>query len=128
MKALRALGLLALVLALGTCADGPRPGWLEVRLVSPNADDGGVLFTVTGGPIDSVRSSFPDFYTQRQGDTWHVLVAGAPVVGVIAEIWVPDVRAAASYGGTVEQVAHVSTYAQRATAGYQVSIGRPLME
>jgi len=123
MKALRALGLAALVVVLGTC-DGPRPGWLRVRLVSPNADDGGVLFTVSGGPIDSVRSSFPDCYSAQQGATWRVLVAGAPVTGVMAEIWVPDVGAVASYAGTVEQVAHVSTYAQRPTGAYGVSVER----
>ncbi len=123
MKALRALGLAALVVVLGTC-DGPRPGWLLVRLVSPNADDGGVIFTVTGGPIDSVRSAFPDCYSAERGATWRVLVAGAPVAGVMAEIWVPDVGAVASYTGTVEQAAHVTTYEQRPTGSYQVSIER----
>jgi hypothetical protein len=129
MKPLRVLGLAALVVVVGTC-EGPRPGWLQVQLVSPNANDGGVLFTVGGGPVDSVRSSFPDFYAQRlgEGDSWRVLVAGTPVANVIAEIWVPDVGVAASYTGTVEQVAHVSSYAQRPTAGYQLSIGRSLTQ
>jgi hypothetical protein len=124
MKLFRALGLALLVVALGTCEGPTPPGWLQVRLVSPNNDDGGVLFSVSGGPIDSVRSSFPDFYSAQQGATWRVLVAGTPVTGVIAEIWVPDVGAVASYSGLIEQVARVSTYEQRPVSSYHVSIAR----
>jgi hypothetical protein len=124
MKLLRALGLAALVVALGTC-DGPTPpGWLQVRLVSPNTDDGGILFTASGGPIDSVRSPFPDFFFAKQGASWRMLVVGAPVSGVIAEIWVPDPGAAASYTGSVEQAARVTTYEQRPTGSYRISIQR----
>jgi hypothetical protein len=124
MTPLRFVGLAMLAAVLATC-DGPHPGWLEVRLVSPNTDDGGVLFTVSGGPIDSIRSPFPDFYSQGAGDSWRVLVAGSPLANVIAEIWVPDIRVAASYGGTVEQAARVATYEQRPLVGYQVAISPP---
>jgi len=69
MTRLRPLFPLALAVALGTCsgAEPAGPGWLDVRLVSPAADDGGVLFVVRGAPIDSVRSSFPDLYTDEVG-------------------------------------------------------------
>jgi len=126
MKRLRALGLAALLVALGTCGgpDLPTTGWLQVLLSSPNTDDGGVLFIVSGGPIDSVRSSYADFFAARQGGSWRMLVAGGLAPGVVAEVWVPDLGAVATYTGTVEQVAQRTTYAQRPTSAYRVSIER----
>jgi hypothetical protein len=124
MRLLRVLGLALLLAALGTCEGPPQPGWLQVRLVSPNGDDGGVLFAVSGGPIDSVRSSFPDFFSAQHGATWRMLVAGTPVSGVIAQIWVPDPSAAPVYTATVEQVAQAATYAQRSAGGYQLRVAR----
>jgi hypothetical protein len=124
MRHLRLLGLALLLLALGTCDGPPQPGWLNLRLVSPNGDDAGVLLTVNGGPIDSVRSSFLEFYSAQQGTSWRMLVAGTPVSGVIAQIWVPNPGAASMYSATVDQVAQSGSHAQRATAGYTLQIAR----
>jgi hypothetical protein len=117
MTRLRRLLPLALAAALTTCSgtEPAGPGWLDVRLVSPNTDDGGVMFTVRGAPIDSVRSPFPDLYTERVGASeWQVIVLGNVSSAVVARLWVPDLDAAASYAATVDQVASGLTFAQRA--------------
>jgi hypothetical protein len=116
----------ACALALITCKDSsgpPPPGWLDVRLVTPNLNDGGILFAIGGARIDSVRTSYPYFVAHAETETqWRVVVGGTISGGVIARVWVPDVRAAARYETTVLEVAVRGTLAQRATAGYSVQV------
>lgn len=125
MTRLRRLLPLALTAALITCSgtEPAGPGWLDVRLVSPNADDGGVMFVVRGGPIDSVRSPFPDLYTNEiSASQWEVIVIGNVSSTVVARLWVPDLDAAPDYSATVEQVASGATFEQRATGAYSMVV------
>jgi hypothetical protein len=127
MSASRALAALALAVVLATCGDDePKPGWLLVRLSAPaGASDAGAIFTVGGGPIDSVRSGLPTVHSARLSATsMRVLVGGDGLPGVIAEIWVPDVAGASVYAGTVEQVAERATLAQRDASAYRITIER----
>lgn len=106
----------------GTEPKGPQAGPLSVVLTTPNADDAGILFVVSGAKIDSI--------TTAQGTTYQllssteaqprVLVRGSLVSGTIARIWVPDVKAA--YTAAVREVAAKTTYAQRATNGYTLTV------
>ena len=127
MRRLRRLLPVALVLALTTCkgTEPAGPGWLNVRLTSPAADDGGVMFVVRGGPIDSVRSTFPDTFTSRvSASEWKVIVVGNVASTTVARVWVPDLDAVAQYSATVEQVASGVTFAQRAVGGYGLTVER----
>ena len=120
---------LALVLALwpvlATCNGGTEPppaGWLALTLTSPNAD-AGVLVSITGGTVDSVRTTRPQLVSRAVSETEFRLVIGGLVSsGVIAEILVPDVRRATSYTAVVHEAAAPGTYAQRAVTGYSVQI------
>jgi hypothetical protein len=95
-------------------------------VTSPNSDDGGIMFVVRGGPIDSVRSPFADAFTRRlSASEWRLIVAGNVSSAVVARVWVPDLDAAAQYAATVEQVASGITYAQRATTSYALIVARP---
>jgi len=123
----RRLFPLALAAVLATCsgAEPAGPGWLDVRFVSPTADDGGVMFVVRGAAIDSVRSSFPDLHTvQVDASEWRIIVLGNVSSTVVARLWVPDLDAVARYAVTVEQVASGITFAQRATAPYAMVVER----
>jgi hypothetical protein len=95
--------------------EDPIPGWLRIRLISPNSDDGGILFTVAGGQVDSIRSGFPDLYVSPGSTTSRqVLVAGNLATGgVVAELLVPNVKVVANYTATVQQVAARATFQQR---------------
>lgn len=135
MPSFRSVPWTALVTVLAACAGdatGPEPpgpevqaGWLAVEFVSPNTDDGGVLFTFSGGPIDSIRGNAGLQAYARQGGagTWQVLMIGRPVpVGAIGAIHVPDVSRAGQYRATITQVAARGTHQQRDPAGYAIRV------
>jgi hypothetical protein len=117
-----------LAVCVGTCGDStgndkPSTGWLQLSLATPNADDGGILFTVSGAQIDSVRSTHPHVLINRESaSSVRVIIAGDLSAGVIGEIHVPDTRAAGQYTGVVHEVATRTTYQQRPPTGYTVTV------
>jgi hypothetical protein len=55
----------------------PVSATLELRLETPAQDDGAALFTISGGPIDSVDALGHALYTARiDANTTRVIVAG----------------------------------------------------
>lgn len=126
-NALLAAGAVALALGLLTCGDDPvqpaTPGWLNLRLSTPNADDGGILFTVGGAQVDSVRSTFPNIFLRREsGSTVRVVIVGSLGAGVIGQILVPDTRSASAYTAAVLEVAARGTFVQRSPDGYGLTV------
>jgi hypothetical protein len=113
-------------LALAACSDdaaAPFEGALNVRLTTPNSDDGAVLFTLSGGSLDSVVAVNDEIYSARSdARTIQVIVTGNLQNGPIARIYVPDVRQAGKYSATVEQVAARSSYLQRDPASYSLRV------
>ena len=127
--------LMALTLSVAatalTCKDStsddsdPVAGWLAIEMTPPNGDDGGIMFIVTGGTVDSVRSSHPNVLSRTESATsMRVVVAGNLTAGKIAEIWVPDTRRVAEYSATPVETASRGTFAQRATTGYTLKLSR----
>jgi hypothetical protein len=125
--------LLALaLLALSSCGGGdggtgsnPVPGTLNVSLSSPNTDDGAVLFTVSGGPIDSVLpQSYTTFSTRVDANTRRVIVAGDVVDGILVRIHVPDVSKVGDYHVTIGQVAARTTHALQSVGSYSITVSR----
>jgi hypothetical protein len=98
---------------------GPTGATLGVTLSSPHSDDGAVLLTIAGGPVDSVEAIGYGVYTARAGTgTLRLIVTGDLGGGPIARIHVPDPRQAPFYTAKVVQVAARRTYAQRDPAAY----------
>jgi hypothetical protein len=126
------LGVLALMaLPLAPCGDstgndGPVSGWLPLRLTTPNTDDGGVLITITGATIDSIRTTHPQLLTMRQSpSSIRAVIGGNLSAGTIAEIRVPDTRQARQYTAVIQEVAARTTFQQRPLAGYTLSVMPP---
>ena len=123
--------LLLLVLPLAPCGDStgndrPISGWLALRLSTPNADDGGVLITVSGAAIDSIRTTHPQLLTLRDNaSSIRAVIGGNLSAGTIAEILVPDTRQAARYSAAIQEVAARTTFQQRAVTGYTLSVMPP---
>ncbi|HET7041190.1 MAG TPA: hypothetical protein VFI13_04195 [Gemmatimonadales bacterium] len=121
----------ALLLAVAGCgsSDGggahPVPGFLTLTLSTPNANDGAVLFKVSGGTIDSVVGGAmvqSGSYVINPTFT-RVVTAGNIVDGIIAKIHVPDVDKAASYSATVEQASiRTAPYTQQSLTNYTIAI------
>jgi hypothetical protein len=136
MRVLWAAALAVFVVAGLSCGDSgpsgpgpdpdPVPGWLKVRLTTPNADDGGIMFTVSGVQIDSIRSSYSDFFTAELGpSSFRIIVAGSlSNGGVVAEILVPDVASVGGYTVVVDEVAARDSYEQRPAASVSLAVER----
>ena len=104
---------------------GPSGATLSVTLSSPHGDDGAVLLTITGGPVDSVEAVGYAVYTARSGTgPLKLIVTGDLGGGPIARIHVPDYRHAPFYTAKVVQVAARRSYDQRDPAGYSASLAQ----
>ncbi|MGZ8491532.1 MAG: hypothetical protein ACXWZS_04910 [Gemmatirosa sp.] len=108
--------------------DAPAPvtaraadGRYVLRLVTPNADDAGLLATIGGAPIDSVTTTAGSVLLLPDADGAMQLVLtarDAALDGVVATIWT---------GGdaprvALREVAARGTHAQRALDGYALQI------
>jgi hypothetical protein len=120
-----ALGVAGLLL-LPACSGeviGPVPGVLNLSLIAPQGDEGAVLFTVMGGPVDTVEAVGPGLYSARiDASTLRVVITGDLSSGLIARIRIPDDRLASQYTATVSQVALRSTYTQRDPERYAIAL------
>ena len=127
---IRTAAMAVAFVAIATCKEATDnkavAGWLDVRLVSPNIDDGGVSITISGAQIDSVRTSFPLFAEDVVNDTLRKVVVGGNVgTGTIAQIYVPDTRHASLYAAAILEIAVRTTYAPRAATGYAIVVATP---
>jgi hypothetical protein len=98
-------------------------GFLNVALTTPNNDDGAVLFTVSGGPVDSVEAAGYSVYSaQIDANTLRVIVTGALGSGSLARLHIPNNRQNSGYSATVNQVAARATYQPRDPTSYSVTL------
>ena len=112
------------------CSDDPvggaQAGTLVVRLTTPHADDGAVLFEVSGGPIDTAtagNASLRLFTRRASGSTIVGVVAGVVTNGAVITLRVPDVGAAAGYTARVVEVADRQNALRTSLAGYALTLG-----
>jgi hypothetical protein len=129
MRRLRTAVLALLIASTLTCGESTTPmpavtgpGWLSLQLATQATDAGGVLVTIRGGSVDSIRSAVHDVFSKRVGPLMKVAVVGNLTAGVIAEIFVPDSQRASDYSAAVDQAA-ARTLEQRDVADYEVSVG-----
>jgi hypothetical protein len=114
-----------LVTLITSCSGstGPASGNLNVQLSSAGGEEGAVLFTVTGGPVDAVEATGGSVYTAEvDPNTIRVVVTGKLGSGPIARIRIADVSQASHYSATVNQVAVRSTYALRDPGQYVITL------
>jgi hypothetical protein len=138
-------GLMAMfgsVVIVGACGGGespsetrnptPREATLTLTLTTPNAGDGGILFTVSGPSILGVTARSGLEMTQRTATdngltTSTVLVRGDLTSGPIGSITVRGADARGAYTTQVQQVAAGASggYAQRTdVAAYRLTTGQ----
>jgi hypothetical protein len=123
VRSLAATGFLSLFLLAG-CSNntGPVAGALNVNISSPQHDDGALLLTVYGGPVDSVESVGFRTYAIRGPDSVKFIVTGSLGSGPVARIHIPDGRLASRYSAKVSQVAARASYTPRDPATYSISL------
>jgi hypothetical protein len=119
----RALILAILLASCSSGGTGPASGNLNVTIGSLQGDEGAVLFTITGGPVESVQAVNGAVYTaQIDPNTLRVVVIGNLSAGTIARVRIADLSQAAEYSAAITQVAVRSTYAPRDPALYPVTL------
>ena len=98
---------------------------LQVSLSTPFNDDGALLFTVTGGRVDSVDAAGYTLYSSRTDPTTlRVILTGDLSPGIVAHVHIPDERGASQYSATISQVAARETYIERDPASYRLELKR----
>ena len=129
---LRALAL-GLVVMLAGCGgedvpSGPPPppsgpGFLQVLLETPRSNDGALLITLSGGPLDSLRVSQAKLLTAPPGvNDQQVIIAGDVRVGVVLRFWVPERTNVANYRAVLDQVVTRRDYIQQSLTDYSLTI------
>ena len=119
MRSLRmsTIGLLTLLAACGAGDEGPPPpvaGDLLVTYFRGGPQVGAMLFTISGGKVESVsartgQALTVSFATPLPGTT-KVIITGTLQTGDILTVRVPDVSLAAGYFVKVDQVADDLTF------------------
>jgi len=121
-SARHALMLSALLFSCSS-GTGPMSGSLNVKLSSLRGDDGAVLFTISGGPVESVEAvSGTVRSAQIDANTLRVVITGNLSAGAIARVRIADVTQASRYSATVNQVAARSSYVPRDPGQYSISL------
>ncbi len=120
---LAAAGFLSAILLAG-CSNntGPAAGTLNVNISSPQHDDGALMLSVFGGPVDSVESVGFPIYSVREADSVKFIVTGSLGSGPVARIHIPDGRQASRYSARISQVAARQSYVQRNPATYSITL------
>ena len=128
---LRALALSAIVM-LASCGEelppGPPPppsgpGFLRVLLQTPRSNDGALLITLSGGPLDSLRVSQTTLLTAPPGvNDQQLIIAGDVRAGVVLLFWVPERTNVANYRAVLNQVATRADFIQQSLTDYSLTI------
>ncbi len=130
MNGARWIFAMVAVLSVGAaCSDDPttgstRAGTVTLRLTTPHADDGALLFEVSGPPIDSAtaaNASLQLFTRRANGSTLVGVVAGAVTNGAVVTLQVPDVDAVAGYTARVLEVADRQNLLRVSLEGYALT-------
>jgi hypothetical protein len=97
-------------------------------LTTPNADDGAILFTLSGGPIDAPAATSSDhaFFSRETGAmSMTAVLVGDLTAGTVLEFDVPDGSSASDYTATIVEVADRQNALREELAGYELSVGAP---
>lgn len=119
--------LVGLALAgAGNCSDnsGPVAGELSVSLTTPNpGGDGAILFSVTGPAAltSATAASGLRVFAQPLGTVTRFAVTGTLTNGAVLTIGVANVKQAAQYAATIQDVA-APDFQLRGLSGYSLTV------
>jgi hypothetical protein len=131
MNAIRWAGIgvtLAALVAGAACgggdSTGPKAGTATISLVTPNADDGAVLLTLTVpglANVQSASSSYRVYWRVVSPSEVRAIVVGNLASGAVLTASVDDVGKVGQYAGTVVEAASLTDVVRGSTAGYGVT-------
>ena len=118
------LVLLGAGLACGGGSTGPKAGTATVSLVTPNADDGAVLVTLTGPGLanpQSASSSYHVYWRAVSPGEVRAIVVGNLTAGAVLTVSIDDVGKVGQYAGTVVEAASRNDLVRTSVTGYGVT-------
>ena len=119
----RGLLLSVLLLSCSSGSTGPSSGVLNVKLNSLHGDEGAVLFTIKGGPVESVEAVSGIVHSaQLDANTLRVVVTGDLSSATIARVRIADATQASRYLAVINQVATRPTYVLRDPGLYLITV------
>jgi hypothetical protein len=132
MKIIRGCVVAGALVALGLMgckaeAPTPTPGTLTVSLSSPNADDGAVLFMLTGPGIQTAQaanSAYKSYWRLVSATELRFMVVGNLTNGTVATITVDDTHKVDQYKGTLLDAASRTDAARSSLASYKITVSR----
>ena len=83
----------------------PTPGTLDVVLTNAPVAPGAIMFTVSGGQITGVSSSYTMYQSNTATNSRKIMLTGTLIAGTVAQIEVPDMAKVDNYVVQVLQVA-----------------------
>lgn len=120
-----AVSLFAVAACTDYATDVRVPGTLRVQLHTPRADDGAVLFEVSGPSIENVTAgngSLELFTRHTAGDTIIGAIVGTPGNGTVAMLHVSYGASAGAYTARVLEVADREDRLRASLAGYSLTL------
>jgi hypothetical protein len=100
----------------------PDPGFVDVRLSSPNVGDRGILFSVSGAPVDTVQASGAlEIRSVVVSGATIVILRGAVGPGIVARVRIADRNRLSQYSASVLQAVG-SNYEQRGASAYRLDL------
>lgn len=121
--------VVAALAGLPACgSDGTAPptsGTAAVSFVTPSADDGALLLSITGPGIrDAQPASFNyrAYWRVVSATELRLIVVGDLAAGVVATVTVDDLSKIGQYQASVLEVASRADVARASTAGYGVTL------
>jgi hypothetical protein len=125
--------MVALAIVVSSCGGddgiGPpppppaEPGPVDFDVTTPgDIDDGGLLLTIVGGPVDSVTglAGYEVFHSQTAVAT-RAIVYGSIGDGALMRVWVPNASLASRYTVRVDEGARRVSYDVVPGAAYLVT-------
>jgi hypothetical protein len=113
--------------ACGGNSTGPKAGTMAVSLVTPNADDGAVLLTLTGPGLANVQassSSYRVYWRAASANEVHAVVVGNLSAGAVLTVDVDDLGKVGQYAGAVDEVASRTDQVRASVTGYGVTFAK----
>lgn len=105
----------------------PIPGDLIVSVNGLGSNDGAVMMTVGGAPINAVAAAngANRLVSSTAGQTLKLILSGSLANGDLVKVSVPDVAKVGSYNVAIDAVADRETFALGDLARYTAAIRRP---
>ena len=124
------LGVVAVMILVASCKEGPIVGEFNVVLTTPNSDDGAIQFIATATDPKTITSATAvctgcKLFLVKISETQYKGVLTGPILaGPVFSVGVSDSKATSSYGVTVQAVSNRQHVTRGSVTGYSFALSK----